>query len=514
MKMLTSDEESTGPSNTQTSLPPTLKRSTSSTSVASTSEEFYTVAELVSRVKSQLTKLQNASTRKTCEKYFTNIQKILAAIEVTDRVSQKQTQDLLVKNAKLKERNGNLQERNEELRADLHTANKAGPTTTDIAAAVITAITELEREKEHRAGFLTVATPNALMEAQQPQPSPTPQPSNDNSKAAETQPKTVSGSKIQPADRLNRRTIVARGCSRMTGKQIDMQFTKHQIVIPVHAERVTLHRFHLEIQCKTESDKNILIRELQKNKHLNRVLTFVTQAPDQHKMILLGVPETVDREHLHAHFTANYAAHPDEVILLKDLVNKRDNKKKDWIILMPRELGKTIIAEGEMTIGLKSCPLRPHTSIQRCTNCQSYKHPTKFCKNDPHCVSCGQKHSKRQCEEKPSCINCKELNATENTDYDIRHKASDSRCPIYSFRYSQERERLDSIFIPSQNPPAFSNMATQQQQQQQHVSQQQRCPPPPFDWPYPGPWNWIPPWAISAFDQGGPQHRHSFGTSR
>lgn len=109
----------------------------------------------------------------------------------------------------------------------------------------------------------------------------------------------------------------------------------------------------------------------------------------------------------------NITGHPyqfqdyeDEIIFLAAHKSKRNPDTKDWIIVLPMALGKTIVQENGLTIGLHFCRVRTHTSVQRCRNCQDFSHSTKFYQNRTFCPNCSQKHEPRACDDKLMCINC------------------------------------------------------------------------------------------------------------
>lgn len=56
---------------------------------------------------------------------------------------------------------------------------------------------------------------------------------------------------------------------------------------------------------------------------------------------------------------------------------RKNPDTKTWIMVVPRVFGKSIVHVNGITIGLKFCRLRPHTSVQRCKKCQAFDLPTR-----------------------------------------------------------------------------------------------------------------------------------------
>lgn len=470
-----------------------------------------TITELIEKGLATLKKIP-ISSKTTQEKrsYIKTLTDIFHTLNEVNIVKKAELQDLRAREVRMEERITALEEGTHKRRQDIHLLVKSMPSQEQIAETVTAAVTAALEQQRLRNDCLALA-----MASNSEEPSPTTgTPSKD---APPPEPPsaehpaqvTKSPGKNQSVCRKNKRTIVAKGLERLSGKAIFSIITKHNFVTTIHPEKVTLLNYHMEFLCKNKTDQVSLMREFQTHQKLNKELTFKTQTPDQHKMILIGVPAQIPKTALEAELARNYNAHPDEVILLKDLKNKKDPGAKDWILLMPRELGQSLIADGDLILGLHNCPLRPHTSIQRCRNCQSLTHPTKFCQNEAHCANCGKKHPERQCDASPSCVNCLESNKYHDTHYDHWHRASDSGCPSYRIHYGRERERLDAIFNPFYRAPEECSV--------EHPHQQQSCPAPPhLNWAFPRPpWN-NPPWGHPSFNQNGlsNEQRHSRGPPR
>lgn len=62
----------------------------------------------------------------------------------------------------------------------------------------------------------------------------------------------------------------------MTGKEIENLFFKHKLSSLIFIEKLIPMKYHLEILCKPEEDKDVLQRNLKNNNHLNRELNFTT----------------------------------------------------------------------------------------------------------------------------------------------------------------------------------------------------------------------------------------------
>lgn len=273
-----------------------------------------------------------------------------------------------------------------------------------------------------------------------------------------------------------------------------------------HYTKNNIQEIHIEVICHTLDGAEILKRDLQKR-----------PPAQKEKMRIFNAPPTVENTDIIEAIAKTYKAHRDEIQVLKSQRSRTSEDTKDWIVVMPIALGREVVMGG-LTLGFRSCRVRPHTTVPRCTKCQSLEHPTRRCQNDYFCSNCGDKHAPSECNKAPKCINCKYSNREDGTNYPTDHKASDSFCPLYRDLYAEERKRLDSIFLPPQS--YHQHPHNQEPQQGRGHFQEERPVQGPDHWfgPHPPPMFGLWPqfqWntAYENFDAGeaarggGPRHR-------
>lgn len=264
-------------------------------------------------------------------------------------------------------------------------------------------------------------------------------------------PISITAQTLPSHDRAYKRTLIVKGTSKMPGQIIQQQILKHNGHTAAKVEKILIRQHQMEIKCKSEADASYLKRELQQNQILNRTLVVLHKTIPTFKMILLDVPEQIKDTQIKENIQTNFQAREDELLFLTSFKSRKSQNTKNWIIVMPRGLGRAIIASNGLILGLKSCRLRPHTSVQRCTNCQAFDHDRKRCRSREYCSNCGDAHEPRACDLPHGCVNCLAHNNDEGTRFNTKHAASDPICPVFQAAYANERERLNSIFLQS-NP--------------------------------------------------------------
>lgn len=256
-------------------------------------------------------------------------------------------------------------------------------------------------------------------------------------------------------DRIHKRTIIIKGAGeKLASKEIQQTLTKYKACTGVTVSRITHKRFHIEVVCSTREGAVILKRDMQRDKILNRTLSFTEKSAPAEKLRIFNAPHTVDAEDITNNILRTYKAYRDEINILKCQRSRQSDDSKDWIMVLPTELGRALVKDG-LTLGFRHCRVRPHTSIRRCLRCQAFDHLTGKCSNPNYCPICGERHEPRDCEKAPRCINCLHSNRHRGTNYPTDHSASDFSCHSYKERYSEERQRLDYIFrysLPHQPP--------------------------------------------------------------
>lgn len=279
-------------------------------------------------------------------------------------------------------------------------------------------------------------------------------------------------------DRIHLRTLIVRGIhQRIKSKQIKEDFTKAKFFTAHPIERTIYKQYHLEVVCKTPTAAEKIKRELQTNQKLNKHLVFLTKTAHTEKMILLKAPPEYSEEHIKQSILKKYKAYRDEIKILAAQKSRKDPEAKDWILVLPLDLGRATV-RGGIDLGVHHCNIRPHTSVQRCTKCQDYGHNQRRCENNAYCANCGEKHPPRECSDPPGCINCKISNRDDKTRHHIGHRANSTNCPIFRQVYGEERERLDSLF-------KFQQTTNPHQQTREEPPYNHYGGPPSF---------WSPPW--------------------
>ncbi|XP_059226625.1 uncharacterized protein LOC131998380 [Stomoxys calcitrans] len=99
----------------------------------------------------------------------------------------------------------------------------------------------------------------------------------------------------------------------------------------------------------------------------------------------------------------------------------------------------------EINIGYEKTCVRPYIPLpMRCRQCFHYGHPTKRCKNNKICISCGDiAHTQENelCQNNTKCINC-----DENKLDDKSHSVLSKKCPVFlKFKEIQAIKTLDKV---------------------------------------------------------------------
>lgn len=254
-------------------------------------------------------------------------------------------------------------------------------------------------------------------------------------------------------NRLHKRTIVIKGATtKITSREIQHTLNRYKTCTAITIEKIIPKKHHIEIVCKNTEEAEILKKEMQGSRILNETLAFITKQAHTEKMRIFNVPQSIDKEDVTQAILKTYKAYRDEIHILRSQRSRQDEESNDWILVLPIQLGRAAI-RGGLTLGFRHCRVRPHTAVQRCLQCQAFDHPTRRCQNSPYCVNCGERHTPGSCDKPPRCINCVYSNRHRETNYPSNHRASDYNCPCYKEFYSEERQRLDNIFLDLPSPP-------------------------------------------------------------
>lgn len=91
-----------------------------------------------------------------------------------------------------------------------------------------------------------------------------------------------------------------------------------------------------------------------------------------------------------------------------------------------------VVGLGCLYVGWKRCKVVEHFDIIRCYRCSAYGHLAKSCSSPQVCSKCSGSHRLSDCTQtEEKCINCFNSNTRHRTEYDTRHAAKASTCPIY-----------------------------------------------------------------------------------
>lgn len=123
---------------------------------------------------------------------------------------------------------------------------------------------------------------------------------------------------------------------------------------------------YLEIECTIEQNKNILTKDLQLHRDLDRHFTFITKSIEKQKMIMLAVPSNYVKEHITDSILARYNAHQDEFFTSEYC---RQITRAAQLANSHAYLARLIISDGGLLVDFKHCHLHMHTHIQRCRKC-------------------------------------------------------------------------------------------------------------------------------------------------
>lgn len=141
-----------------------------------------------------------------------------------------------------------------------------------------------------------------------------------------------------------------------------------------------------------------------------------------------------------------HKAYEDQLIF-KGRPNGRLEGLTNWLLNMPVLLAKKLSWERGLTVSFKHCILCPNTHIQRCKFYQGFCCHERRCSSREYCEVCLEKHSSAGCKEAHSCLNSFLHSRRHLTPFDYTHKESVPSCETYRFAYTEERKRLDAIFI-------------------------------------------------------------------
>lgn len=205
----------------------------------------------------------------------------------------------------------------------------------------------------------------------------------------------------------------------------------------------------------------------------NRDMRTSTPASQLQKMIILGVPDAIHRNTIIA---ATSSQRQSQILRL--FTNKLHNYNKDFLIQMPLQHAKTLVAEGGVVLHQKVYSLRSVTATSFYRRCQEFTHNENNYQLPRTCVNCGKQRESPNCTAPANCINCTHCNKAKNGNLPTSHPASDLSCGAFRTRYAEERTRLDNLFKRNTRTSKAQRYSTPQKYHPspEHLHQQ-RTPP-------------------------------------
>ena len=146
-------------------------------------------------------------------------------------------------------------------------------------------------------------------------------------------------------------------------------------------------------------------------------------------------------------------------------------------------------SKNKIFVGYQNCKVYDLINVRPCNSCGRFGH-NKNCRNDILCLKCSGKHMSDECKsETLQCNNCIFHNRKYNTNYDIKHKASDATsCEIFKNKIKRYIDSVDypiKPVLPSWDTTLLrgnykitqnENENQSQQQQQLHISSTTTAP--------------------------------------
>lgn len=247
------------------------------------------------------------------------------------------------------------------------------------------------------------------------------------------------------------RTLIVKHLKQKSGIDI-LKFLESLRTSSNYIEGSATKRFSVHLICKTRRQAEEFKRELQQNKNFNREYSITPMPVDTHKVILIGVHKDHDEEYIKKTFADNFNLQPTDLTFITSINSRYGNK--NWIVALPLSLAKQITHIGGFKLGIQFIPVRPHTTVQKCTKCHLYTHTKKDCDALQICINCGEHHGIKdgeRCNEPPRCMPCTAMNTALGSFYPIDHPSGSRGCEAYNFFYTQQRDKVNQLFAQELN---------------------------------------------------------------
>lgn len=105
-----------------------------------------------------------------------------------------------------------------------------------------------------------------------------------------------------------------------------------------------------------------------------------------------------------------------------------------------------IMSVGKLRIGWDICVVQEIVDVLRCFNCNTFGHPSKYCKEKLTCPKCSGDHSIGDCKsEEAKCINCVSANRDLNMNLDTSHFVWSAECSSLKRQSDRQRKKINYI---------------------------------------------------------------------
>lgn len=242
------------------------------------------------------------------------------------------------------------------------------------------------------------------------------------------------------------RTLIVKRLVKQNGPEI-LKFLESLRTSSSHIEGTATKRFSVHLICKTRKQAESFKRELQQDKRFNRDYSITSMPVDTHKVILIGVHKDHDEEYIQKTFVEHFNLQPNDLTIITSINGRFGNK--NWIVALPLSIAKQIVIIGGFKLGIQFIPVRPHTSVPKCTKCHLYTHTKKECEALQICINCGEHHGIKKgerCNDPPRCLPCTAMNTALGSYYPIDHPSGSRGCEAYNFFYTQQRDKVNQLF--------------------------------------------------------------------
>lgn len=99
----------------------------------------------------------------------------------------------------------------------------------------------------------------------------------------------------------------------------------------------------------------------------------------------------------------------------------------------------------KINVGFDRCPVYENFNLRRCFKCYRFGHLKRECDaRGDVCHRCAGFHLSGECHDNSmKCTNCLYHNSTFDSDFDVKHDATDVNCPVYKQKLDFFRKRIN-----------------------------------------------------------------------